>query len=431
MIELGSIAQVRAHLNAGLSAEHLRAAAVGVAQERVPSAIESVVSRAVHVPSVGGPGPQAGSPPRPLEGVPFAVKANIDVAGVVTTSGLNCPPSGWWPPAERDASAVTRLVAAGAVPVLTTTMAPMAMGSVTVSPSHGPCLNPLDSRCHAGGSSGGSGAVVGAGAVPFALGTDTLGSVRIPAAYCGVTGWIPTPGSIDVTGMVPLCGELDRLGVLCADPRDLRVLIDVLMAGQRLQPAQGGLVACIVGIDAAVDDAAMAAVYRAIEVLERAGTRFSTPQRLDIEPARLRRRGFLLAEAQASVTFADALARGAVPASMEGLLAYGAAASPDALARSRQAMAQARRAADVHLAASDVLVLPTTPHGAPLIADDPDDAADLTAWVNAAGLPAVTVPAGGRSVQLVGRPGSDLTLAALAVSVWLGCEPGLTSLEEG
>lgn len=431
MIEPGSLAGVRAHLDAGLSEQDVVSSAIGLAQERVPSAIECIVSRAGRRPSADAqPGP-SGSRTRPLEGVPFAVKANIDVAGAVTTSGLNCPPSGWWPPAERDASAVALLVAAGAVPVLTTTMAPMAMGSVTVSPSHGPCLNPRDPRRHAGGSSGGSGAIVGSGAVPFALGTDTLGSVRIPAAYCGVTGWIPTPGSIDSTGMVPLCGELDRLGVLCSDPRDLRVLMDVLQRGQRDLPTTGGSVACIVDIDADVDDEAMAAVRRAAEVLQEAGIRFLAPRRLEIEPGRLRRRGFLLAEAQASATFADALARGAVPASMEGLLAYGSAASPDALARSRQTLAEARLAAEVHLAASDVLVLPTTPHGAPLLADDPDDAADLTAWVNAAGLPAVTVPAGGRSVQLVGRPGSDRALAALAVSVWLGCEPGLTSLEEG
>ncbi len=429
-MELGSLTQVRAHLDAGHSVEDLSASAVGLAEERVPSAIECIVSRSGQVPSPTARHRGAESQTRPLEGVPFAVKANIDVAGVVTTSGLQCPPNGWWSPAKQDARAVALLVAAGAVPVLTTTMAPMAMGSVTVSPAHGPCLNPRDPRRHAGGSSGGSGAVVGAGAVPFALGTDTLGSVRIPAAYCGVTGWIPTPGSIDGTGMVPLCTELDRLGVLCGDPRDLHVLMDVLHAGQHIQPASRGSVACIVDIDADVDDEAIEAVRRATEALEAAGATFITPQRLDIEPGKLRRRGFLLAEAQASATFADALARGAVPASMQGLLAYGSAATSEALARSQQTVAAARHAAEVHLAAADVLVLPTTPHGAPLIGEDPDDAADLTAWVNAARLPAVTVPAGGRSVQLVGRPGSDRFLATLAVSVWLGCESGLTSLEE-
>lgn len=400
--------------------------AVATAQEQVPSAIERLVSRAPELAAASDERLAAGEPLGPFDGMPFAVKANIDVAGVVTTSGLAEPADGWWPAAGSDAAAVATLVAAGAIPVLTTTMAPMAMGSVTVSPGHGPCVNPVDPGRHAGGSSGGSGAVVGAGAVRLALGSDTLGSVRIPAAYCQVTGWIPTPGLVSAAGMVPLCRELDRLGVLLADPADLPAVISLLAGTSGTAPGSPALPApmptrelTLAAVELAVDiDApALAAVQSACTALAAAGVTIAATRTLAIEPGLLRRRGFLLAEVEASRTFADALARGAVPQDMTPLLAYGAAASPESITRAQQVVADVRDRARALLAEVDVLVLPTTPHGAALLAEDPPGAADLTAWVNAAGLPAVAVPVAGRSVQLVGRPGSDLTLAELAARI--------------
>lgn len=427
-----SIERLAGELASGrVTATMLAARAVEVAQQRVPSAIEFRVRAAGALAEQSDLRRQAGQCRGPLDGVPFAVKANIDVAGEVTTSGLLMPASGWWPAARQDARSVDRLVLLGAIPVFTTTMAPMAMGSVTVSPLHGPCRNPHDRDRHAGGSSGGSGAVVGADAVPFALGSDTLGSIRIPADYCEVTGWIPTPGSVDQAGMVPLCSDFDRLGVLCQDPRDLALLIDALAgASQASEPVAPARVRALEA-DATVDAAGQRALARALRALQAEGCAVQASGMLDLDLGRLRRRAFLLIEAQASRTFADARAQGAIPAGMDELLDFGAAATAESLRRSEDAVAQAQRLAIDLLADVDLLLLPTTPGGAPLLADDPPGAADLTAWVNVAGLPAISVPVGGRSVQIIGRRGSDRLIARAAASVWLAAEPGLASLQEG
>jgi len=430
-MRLDSIAILADELAAGrVRATELVERAVRIAEQEVPSAIEFMIAHAHARAEASDLRRAGGRSLGPLDGIPFAVKANIDLAGQVTTSGLATPVHGWWPPAERDAHVVTQLVEAGAIPVLATTMAPMAMGSVTISPGHGPCRNPRDDRRHAGGSSGGSGAVVGAGAVPFALGTDTMGSVRIPADYCRVTGWIPTPGLVDQAGMVPLCTELDRLGILCADPRDLPVLIGLVSSGSVAAPMAAARVRAL-DVGTLIDPPAREAVRHAVAALAQAGHVRVDERGLEIDLGNLRRRAFLLVEAQASVTFADARARGAVPEAMTGLLDYGSAATPEAFERSHLALAQTRAVARQLLDDAEILVLPTTPGGAPLLDEDPSGAADLTAWVNVAGLPAVSTPVGERSVQLVGRPGSDLLLAQAAASVFVVAESGRTPLEEG
>ena len=417
-----------------VSAVELVEHALRSAQEAAPSAIEFVVADARSRAEASDRRRLQGRTTGPLDGIPFAVKANIDLAGQVTTSGLVEPSGGWWPQAQRDAPVVQRLVEAGAIPVLVTTMAPMAMGSVTISLVRGPCRNPRDPSRHAGGSSGGSGAVVGAGVVPFSLGTDTMGSVRIPADYCRVTGWIPTPGLVDQGGMVPLCTGLDRLGILCGDPQDLPLLMDVVSGGTMAQPVADARVSAL-GVDGGLDAPGRAAVAQAIDALQRAGFIRGEDRGLPVDLGSLRRRAFLLVEAQASVTFAEARRAGSVPEAMARLLDYGGGASPDALDRSHQALADARDRARDLLRDVQILVLPTTPHGAPLLGDDPPGAADLTAWVNIAGLPAVSTPLGERSVQLVGGPGSDLLLARAATSIQgesrlTDAEPGHTTLEE-
>jgi aspartyl-tRNA(Asn)/glutamyl-tRNA(Gln) amidotransferase subunit A len=269
-----------------MSAVERARGAIARAEAQVPSAIEAVVHRAGEVAAASDEQRIAGQSRGPFDGMPFAVKANIDVAGEVTTSGLARPADGWWSAADEDADAVAALVAAGAVPVLTTTMAPMAMGSVTISPAHGPARSPLDSARHAGGSSGGSGAVVGAGAVRLALGSDTLGSVRIPAAYCGVTGWIPSPGLVSARGMVPLCRSLDRLGVLLADPRDLPMVIALLASTSGLTPTplpSGPRTVARVDLPVDIDPAASAAVEAALATLATfTDTAVHSPRSLDI-----------------------------------------------------------------------------------------------------------------------------------------------------
>jgi AtzE family amidohydrolase len=168
----------------------------------------------------------AGVHPGPLAGVPFAVKNLFDVAGEVTVAGSRISAAD--PPADADADAVARLRRAGAVLIGMLNMDEYAYGFTTENAHYGACRNPFDLDRVAGGSSGGSGAAVAAGFVPLALGSDTNGSVRVPAALCGVFGLKPTYGRVSCRGMFPFCATLDHVGVLATSVRDLALSFELL-----------------------------------------------------------------------------------------------------------------------------------------------------------------------------------------------------------
>ncbi|MCS3748436.1 aspartyl-tRNA(Asn)/glutamyl-tRNA(Gln) amidotransferase subunit A [Xanthomonas arboricola] len=161
-----------------------------------------------------------------LAGVPFVVKDLFDVAGQVTTAGAviraQCAP------AVRDAAVVQRLCDAGAVLVGTANMDEFAYGFATVNAHYGTTANPHDHRHLAGGSSGGSAAAVAAGLVPFALGSDTNGSIRVPAALCGVYGLRPTHGALPLEGVFPFVDALDVVGPFATSVADLRRVYEVM-----------------------------------------------------------------------------------------------------------------------------------------------------------------------------------------------------------
>lgn len=150
----------------------------------------------------------------PLHGVPFAVKDLFDVTGTVTRAGSNVPVGGRIHPAPRDAAVIQRLREAGAIFLGRTRTHEYAWGMTTRHPLGTGTANPWDLHRITGGSSGGSAAAVAAGFAPLALGSDTGGSIRIPAAFCGVVGWKPRKGSIPTEGLVPLAPSLDHVGVL-------------------------------------------------------------------------------------------------------------------------------------------------------------------------------------------------------------------------
>ena len=149
------------------------------------------------------------APGLPLAGVPFAVKDNIDVAGLPTTAG--CPAYSYVP--ERTAPVVQRLLDAGAILIGKTNLDQFATGLVGVRSPYGACSNVFDSRYISGGSSSGSAVAVAKGLVAFALGTDTAGSGRVPAAFNDIVGLKPTRGLLSTTGVVPACRSLDCVSI--------------------------------------------------------------------------------------------------------------------------------------------------------------------------------------------------------------------------
>ena len=167
----------------------------------------------------------------PLFGVPFAAKANLCVAGETPTAG-SAAVGGWV--ARADATAVARLAAAGAVLVGSTNCDEFGMGSTGEASAHGATSNPRDAAASPGGSSSGSAAAVAAGAVPFALGSDTGGSVRLPASWCGVVGLKPSYGRVSRHGLLAYCSSTDCVGVLATSVGDAAAVLRVIAGADGL-----------------------------------------------------------------------------------------------------------------------------------------------------------------------------------------------------
>ena len=189
--------------------------------ERLDGAVNSYIS----VRADEGLAEAETAPDGPLHGVPVAVKDMIDVAGVPTTAASklladNVP--------ARDAACVERLRSAGAIVLGKLNTHEFAFGASTTSPHFGPAHNPwaLDRIC--GGSSGGSGAAAAADLAAGTLGTDTAGSIRIPACFCGVTGLRPTTGLVPTAGVVPVAWSLDTVGPVARSAEDCALLLSAL-----------------------------------------------------------------------------------------------------------------------------------------------------------------------------------------------------------
>ena len=352
-----------------------------------------------------------------LAGVPVAIKDNIDVRGVVTTNSSTVAVP---PPAERDAAVVARLRAAGAELLCKTNLLEYAAGSV--NPAYGMTFNPHHRGRTAGGSSSGSAALVAAGVCDYALGTDTGGSIRIPAAYCGIVGVKPTSGLVPLDGVTALCPSLDHVGPLTRTVEQAARLLSVLagreIAVRDVRPRIGVLRAQLDDPD--VTPGVRAAVAAALEGSDV----------VDVElPA--------LAEADAAlgpIVLYEAYAEHRERLEREGerfgagtrmLLELGAgvskAAYREALAgRAAFTAALARAFAGVDVLAGPTVAYTAPPEDPPVGTPEGDVEGRFTGPYNLAGVPAVSIPCGvaedglPAGLQLAAPAGSDAHLLSVA-----------------
>ena len=376
----------------------------------------------------------------PLYGLPFAIKDNIDLAGLPTTAG--CPAYAYSP--TQSAPVVERLMDAGAIPIGKTNMDQFATGLVGTRSPHGACSSVFDPRYISGGSSSGSAVAVASGLVSFALGTDTAGSGRVPAAFNNLVGMKPTRGLLSTSGVVPACRTLDCVTILTRTCQEAQVVFEaacgfdptdpfsrVPTPGQGAAPWATGPFRF--GVPAAgqlqfFGDHQAAGLYqKAIADLEAIGG-----EKVEIDYALFRAAADLLysgpwvAERLAAIgPFLEQHAGKMNPVVRDIILGARRFTAVDAF-NAEYKLRELRRATEAEWARMDVLMLPTTGtiYTHQEVAADPvrlnTNLGYYTNFVNLLDLAAVAVPAGFRAnglpfgISFIGPAFTDLGLLAVA-----------------
>lgn len=360
-----------------------------------------------------------------IDGCLIGIKANIAVAGWPWAGGLR---SRQHERADDDSTVIQRLRAAGAILLGQTTMDAGALGASGRS-MQGAIRHPIDPALSVGGSSGGSAAAVAARHCDAALGSDTIGSVRIPAALCGIVGVKPSPGRLSLKGVLPVHEDFDHLGPLTREVTIARSLLQVLGALDSSTAPLPGELRCAVMTsfgDVELDVDIESAFHRAID---RYADRYTALEQLELlsennEPLSLRkvrRAIFALCEHRMWLAHRERLETNPkdFDEPLRGMLEFGGQLDSTKLDRYRTTVAEFAARWQEITRGFDIILLPTSPipafaHALPT----PDSLADLTVIATATGSPAATLPIASEGLpaglQIIGRPGRDELVLAFA-----------------
>jgi len=366
----------------------------------------------------------------PLQGLSFAAKDLFDVAGLPTTAGNPDFAERWGLP-RRDAWAVAALKQAGAKLIAKTHTHELAYGITGINPHFGTPQNPKVLGGIPGGSSSGSAVAVAAGLVPVALGSDTAGSVRIPASFCGAYAYRPTHGAIPTKEMVPLAPSYDTVGLLAADPELMLRFARVLLADAL--PVVGFDRAVILrdALELCAPEAQVATLWVASK-LESLGIKIEEKSLGLLQEARETQRVLQGAQAWGFHQKWIEEKQPRLGADVRRLLEMASSYSPGEIGRALSEQVRLRSEMGTWLEPGTLVLLPATPSAAPPLADlqESEQALEfrwrtlsLTCYASVLGVPVVTVPAAQPGekpigVQLVGAWGSDRGLLELVQQAW-------------
>jgi aspartyl-tRNA(Asn)/glutamyl-tRNA(Gln) amidotransferase subunit A len=379
----------------------------------------------------------------PLHGIPISLKDLIDQAGVVTTAGSRVLHDRVAP---SDALVTTRLRDAGAVILGRTNLHEFALGTTSEDSAFGPVRSPLDPRRSAGGSSGGSAVAVATGMGLASIGTDTGGSVRIPAAACGIVGLKGSFGEVPTDGVVPLSTTFDHVGPLARSVQDAAWLWQVLSgrAPEEVRPlALAGLRLNVLGgyFDRPLASDVRRAFHRAVDRLRSSGATLMVSELADTALIGPTYGNVVLPEgAHWHGPYLDARADLYLP-NVHARLVHGRSISAVAYLDARDRCLAMRAIVDQALDDYDALILPTLPIVAPVLGDadvliDPAEGSTMptrmamlkhTQLFNLTGHPAISLPLAAEGLpvglQIVGRTRETAQLLRVAAACeWLGHE---------
>lgn len=361
----------------------------------------------------------------PIDGLPLVVKANVAVRDMPWTAAL-------MPFRDRvavaDSEVVGLLRSAGAVIIGISNMHEAALGGTTDSPLYGPCLHPLDARLTPGGSSGGSAVAVAAGMAIAAIGTDTMGSVRMPSAYCGISGFKPSFALVPREGVELLSPTLDHVGFHAGDVDTLISILSVIPPFNPISKhaAIGGLRAGFFPAASVVLDAAVLTAYETARSRLAPQFGMSADVNWDCDVARLRRHCLLICEQEFAAAHPRDLSTFLLQTSpaFRSMINWGVSQTTEKWKMAQLTLKSAREFADRLFDTFDVVMSPTAPQTAfPHSYVAPENQADLTVLANAAGLPAITVPipvplgSSPIGLQIMASPGKDALTLAVAKEV--------------